>query len=410
MVCNWFYPLSFLWTFHIWLLYIAFFDMMRLFIKSLMKKERNVWIIGIGVLLSQSAWILYQNYLNTWVAQHQEFLAYCIALAVPITLLIFNALRTARTTINLENQLVEVKRLSDLSIAQEQEKQQILTAQKELLELQVKDRTTALSQSLENLKAMQDQLIQSEKMASMGELTAGIAHEIQNPLNFVNNFSELNSELSEEIIKAIKSGNIKEAETLAEDIRSNQMKVREHGQQADAIVKSMLQHSHSGTGHKEPTDINALANEYLRLAFNGFRAKNKSFSATLILDLDTSLEKFQVIPEQIGRVLLNLYNNAFYTVSEKKKTAGEEYIPTVTVSTGRINNMTKISVKDNGMGMSEKVSHKIFQPFFTTKPAGKGAGLGLSLSYDIIKAHHGEIKADSQEGEFTEITILLPDL
>jgi len=272
----------------------------------------------------------------------------------------------------------------------------------------VKDRTAELNKSLNDLKATQSQLIQSEKMASLGELTAGIAHEIQNPLNFVNNFSEINTELSDEIVEAAKKGDLQEIMHLAADIKSNQDKISEHGKRADAIVKGMLQHSRSSSGVKEPTDINKLADEYFRLSYHGLRAKDKSFNATLHTDFDTNIGKIPIMPQDIGRVLLNLYNNAFYAVAEKKQQFPEGYEPEVSVRSKRMGDKIEISVKDNGNGIPQKVLDKIFQPFFTTKPTGQGTGLGLSLSYDIVKAHGGELSVETQEGEGSEFVISLP--
>jgi len=285
-----------------------------------------------------------------------------------------------------------------------------------------------LEQTLIELKSTQAQLIQSEKMASLGELTAGIAHEIQNPLNFVNNFSDVNTELIGELEQEAHNGNMDEVKIIAKDIKDNEEKINHHGKRADAIVKNMLQHSRKSTGQKELTDINALADEYLRLSYHGIRAKDKSFNAKLETDFDTSLSadqagigKINIVPQDIGRVLLNLFNNAFYAVNEKRKTADENYQPTVSVSTKRINSPSgppvpvrtgdggvMISVKDNGNGIPKKILDKIFQPFFTTKPTGEGTGLGLSLSYDIIKAHGGEIKVESKEGEGANLIIMLP--
>ncbi len=262
--------------------------------------------------------------------------------------------------------------------------------------------------ALAELKQTQAQLVQSEKMASLGELTAGIAHEIQNPLNFVNNFSEVNSELLKEMKEEIDKGNFSEVKNLANDLIDNSGKINQHGKRADAIVKGMLQHSRTSSGHKEPTDINAYADEYLRLSYHGMRAKEKLFNATLHTDFDKSIGKINIVSQDIGRVLLNLYNNAFYAVNEKKKTAGERYGPAVTVSTKKINNRVELKVKDNGNGIPQNIIDKIFQPFYTTKPAGQGTGLGLSLSYDIVKAHGGEIKVETKEGEGTEFIIQLP--
>jgi signal transduction histidine kinase len=244
-------------------------------------------------------------------------------------------------------------------------------------------------------------------MASLGELTAGIAHEIQNPLNFVNNFSEVNKELLIEMKDEMNKGNLEEAHAIAKDIIDNEEKINHHGRRADAIVKGMLQHSRSSSGVKEPTDINALADEYLRLSYHGLRAKDKSFNATIKTDFDETIGNINIVPQDIGRVVLNLINNAFYVVDEKKRQNKNGYEPTVSVSTKRNNDKVEISVKDNGNGVPQKVLDKIFQPFFTTKPTGQGTGLGLSLSYDIVKAHGGEIKVNTNEGEGTEFIITI---
>jgi signal transduction histidine kinase len=265
-----------------------------------------------------------------------------------------------------------------------------------------------LETTLSNLKATQSQLVQSEKMASLGELTAGIAHEIQNPLNFVNNFSEVNDELLKELKAEAEKGNLEEVKAIAKDIAFNSEKINHHGKRADGIVKGMLQHSRTNTGQKEPTDINALADEYLRLAYHGIRAKDKSFNARTETDFDTNIGKVNVIPQDMGRVILYLINNAFYAVDEKKKQIGDGYEPTVSVSTKKINGKVEIKIADNGNGIPQKVLDKVFQPFFTTKPTGQGTGLGLSLSYDIIKAHGGEIKVETKEGEGTAFIVLLP--
>jgi signal transduction histidine kinase len=266
-----------------------------------------------------------------------------------------------------------------------------------------------------DLKAAQSQLIQSEKMASLGELTAGIAHEIQNPLNFVNNFSEINAELADEILAAAKKGDLEEILQLAGDIKNNQDKISEHGKRADAIVKGMLQHSRSSGGVKEPANINRLADEYFRLAYHaclsgsqGLRTKDTTFSVTLKTDLDSTIGEIPAVSQDIGRVLLNVYNNAFYTVAEKKSRYPAGYEPEVSVRTRRMGDRIEISVRDNGMGIPQKVLDKIFQPFFTTKPTGKGTGLGLSLSYDIVKAHGGELRVETSEGVGSVFIIELP--
>jgi two-component system, NtrC family, sensor kinase len=262
--------------------------------------------------------------------------------------------------------------------------------------------------TLQELKSTQSQLIQSEKMASLGELTAGIAHEIQNPLNFVNNFSEVNKELLAEMKDELAMGNYTDAEAIALDVMENEEKINHHGKRADAIVKGMLQHSQSGSGIKEPTDINALADEYLRLAYHGFKGKDKSFIADLKIDFDEQVGNINIIPQDIGRVLLNLINNAFYTVNEKQKEAHSGYEPTVWLQTKRSGDKVEISIRDNGNGIPEKIKDKIFQPFFTTKPTGQGTGLGLSLSYDSIKAHQGKIDIINTPGEGAEFIISLP--
>ncbi|HMH34607.1 MAG TPA: tetratricopeptide repeat protein [Puia sp.] len=272
----------------------------------------------------------------------------------------------------------------------------------------LKNQKQEIENTLVLLKATQTQLIQSEKMASLGELTAGIAHEIQNPLNFVNNFSEVNTELLDEMNREIVAENIAGIRNIAADLERNMEKITNHGKRADAIVKGMLQHTRISHGHMEPRDISALADEYLKLSYQGFRAKDISFHATLETDFDQSIEKTNIVPQDIGRVLLNLYNNAFYAVSEKKKLHPNGYEPIVSVTTKKMDGKVEIRVKDNGNGIQKKVLDKIFQPFFTTKPAGQGTGLGLSMNYDIIKAHRGEINVETKEGEFAEFIIHLP--
>ncbi len=269
-----------------------------------------------------------------------------------------------------------------------------------------------LNKTLQNLTSAQAQLIQSEKMASLGELTAGIAHEIQNPLNFVNNFSDVSTELVDEMNEEITKGNIEDAKQIAQDLKQNLEKINHHGKRAGDIVKGMLQHSRTSSGQKEPTNINALADEYLRLAYHGLRAKDKSFNATMKTDFDETIGNINIIPQDIGRVILNLITNAFYVVDEKKKQNPTGYEPLVTVSTKALTPPSGgrgiiVSVKDNGNGIPQKVLDKIFQPFFTTKPTGQGTGLGLSLSYDIVKAHGGELKVETKEGEGSEFIIQL---
>jgi signal transduction histidine kinase len=273
----------------------------------------------------------------------------------------------------------------------------------------IKSTNNALNRTLSDLKSTQSQLIQSEKMASLGELTAGIAHEIQNPLNFVNNFSEVNKELLEELNQEIEKGDLVEAKSIAKSVTDNQEKINQHGKRADAIVKSMLQHSRKSTGQKELTDINALCDEYLRLAYHGLRAKDKSFNARFETDFDPSIPKISVIPQDIGRVILNLINNAFYSITEKSKMQVATFEPLVKVITKKQGDKIEINVQDNGRGIPESIKEKIFQPFFTTKPVGQGTGLGLSLAYDIVtKGHGGDLKVGTLKDEGATFIILIP--
>ncbi|MEO6694039.1 MAG: ATP-binding protein, partial [Ignavibacteria bacterium] len=293
-------------------------------------------------------------------------------------------------------------RFNDLKLAEYNTEQ----AHIDLVKLQTEKKRA--EDALTELQATQTQLIQSEKMASLGELTAGIAHEIQNPLNFVNNFSEVNAELIDELNQELDKGNFEDAIAIARDIKENEEKIKHHGKRAEGIVKGMLQHSRTSTGIKEPTNINALADEYLRLAYHGLRAKDKTFNATMKTDFDENIGNINIIPQDIGRVILNLITNAFYAVTEKKKKKTEGYEPTVSVGTKKIEDKVEVRVKDNGNGIPKKVLDKIFQPFFTTKPTGQGTGLGLSLSYDIVKAHGGELKVETKEGEDSTFTIQIP--
>ena len=322
-------------------------------------------------------------------------------LALPISISMAISQNFRFINLNLQSQMAENSRLA-------REKEEILTNQKSVLETQVKERTNELEVSLHNLEATQSQLIQSEKMASLGELTAGIAHEIQNPLNFVNNFSEVNTELLSEMKEAIAKGNLQSATDLANDAIGNEEKINYHGKRADGIVKSMLQHSRASSGQKELTDINTLCEEYMRLAYHGFRAKDKSFNTKVETDFDQDLPNINIVPQDIGRVILNVINNAFYAVSEKSSSHLAGYTPMVFVSTKNSGSGIEISVRDNGSGIPESIREKIFQPFFTTKPTGLGTGLGLSLSYDIIKAHGGDLKVETKTGEGSVFTVILP--
>ncbi|GAB3030017.1 hypothetical protein GCM10027185_33210 [Spirosoma pulveris] len=302
--------------------------------------------------------------------------------------------------------------------ALEAEQRRIIEAKKQELEYLVAERTAEITRQKEELelalvelKSTQTQLIQSEKMASLGELTAGIAHEIQNPLNFVNNFSEVSIELIDELVdEQVKPDRDTELEAeLLTDLKQNLQKINYHGGRASSIVKGMLQHSRTSTGQREPTDINALCEEYLRLAYHGLRAKDKSFNALFSTDLDPSLGLISLVPQDISRVLLNLFTNAFYAVQQRQKQEGPlSYHPTVIVSTRCTNNEAVITVADNGTGITDEVKQKIFQPFFTTKPTGEGTGLGLSLAYEIItKGHGGTLEVESKVGEGSKFIITL---
>ncbi|MGE5394148.1 MAG: sensor histidine kinase [Candidatus Saccharibacteria bacterium] len=355
-------------------------------------------------LLSDLIQVISRDFYNHW---NNYFNNASMLAVIWLVATLFNQYRQIKVT--------EKERLKRLK---EDEINMAIARRKVELEELVAERTAELTKqkeelehTLNELRTTQAQLIQSEKMASLGELTAGIAHEIQNPLNFVNNFSEVNAELIAELEEERKKENrdFDNEQAILHDLKENEQKIIHHGKRAEAIVKGMLLHSRSSTGKKEPTDINALADEYLRLSYHGLRAKDKSFNATMETHFTPNLEKVNVIPQDMGRVILNLINNAFFAVTEKKKQSGEDYKPTVWVSTKKINGMIEISVKDNGIGIPQKVLDKIFQPFFTTKPSGQGTGLGLSMSYDIIKAHGGELTVKTREGEYTEFIIELPE-
>lgn len=300
----------------------------------------------------------------------------------------------------------------------EEERRKILAARKEELELLVAQRTTELTKQKEDLvkalaelKSTQHQLIQQEKLASLGELTAGIAHEIQNPLNFVNNFSEVSSELLDELEEGHRNGvrSLSDEKEIIDTLKQNLEKIRHHGKRADAIVKGMLLHSRASNGKIEPVDINELTDEYLRLSYHGFRAKDKTFNATFETNFDPSIGEVNALPQDLGRVILNLLTNAFYSVNQKQKRNPDGYQPKIWVETKKLQDKVQIRIKDNGIGIPPKVLNKIYQPFFSTKPSGEGTGLGLSLSYDIItKGHKGEVKVDTKQGEFAEFNIFIP--
>jgi signal transduction histidine kinase len=370
-------------------------------LRSIRRAEWVVVIAMTALTLGSLLWVYLHKYHLDTFATYENVLKSAVMLSAPVMLLLYVALSYKQILLERQEEERKVLRVTE-------EKRELLERQNERLESQVAERTRDLEATLTHLRDTQAQLIQSEKMASLGELTAGIAHEIQNPLNFVNNFSELNRELLEELQQTLPAENGDEATSLINDIRDNEEKILHHGRRADAIVKGMLQHSRSGTGVKEPTDLNALVDEYLRLAYHGLRAKDKSFNATFTTDLDAALPNVEVVPQDLGRVVLNLINNAFYAVSEKQRQGDKDYVPTVTVRTSRSGDRAEILVTDNGAGIPDAIREKIFQPFFTTKPTGQGTGLGLSLSYDIVKAHGGTLTIGPRTAEGTTFRIALP--
>ena len=377
------------------------FEILRIAIKGIFKNKKGAWIIATGGFIFFFFWFLFVFGEKLFGTPYGPYFYAIAIVGIPLSVAIFLGYDFAQTNLYLQQKLVENETLFI-------DKQQILATQKDTLERQVEARTSELI-------ASQNQLIQSEKMASLGELTAGIAHEIQNPLNFVNNFSEVNTELIEELksekLKVKNERDERLENELLNDIAENEKKINHHGKRADAIVKGMLQHSRSSSGVKEPTDINALCDEYLRLSYHGLRAKDKSFNATFKTDFDETIGNINIIPQDIGRVILNLITNAFYAVDEKTLSAvatlptgqagspAVKYEPTVSITTKKINDKVEIKVTDNGNGIPQNIIDKIFQPFFTTKPTGQGTGLGLSLAYDIVKAHGGELKVETKEKE-----------
>jgi signal transduction histidine kinase len=363
---------------------ISVFYSSQVIIQAWKNKQQGVWFVAtafLSLVISAVAFFIYSSlYPFSW-DEYGKILIYIAYASLPLGLTAFMASRFKDLYTNLEQK--------------------------------VNERTRALNQSMEDLRSTQTQLIQTEKMASLGQLTAGIAHEIQNPLNFVNNFSEVNTELIDEMQQEMDKGNLDEAKAISNDIKENEQKINHHGKRAESIVKGMLLHSRGSSGHKEPTDINALCDEFLRLSYHGFRANDKTFNAEYKTEFDPNLPKINVVPQDIGRVLLNLINNAFYAVSEQNKLfqsseLWKSYQPLVAVSTIKLDHRIQITVKDNGPGIPPEIKDKIFQPFFTTKPTGQGTGLGLSLAYDIVKAHGGEIKVQSAENEGTELIVNLP--
>lgn len=391
------------------ILMVVLFGICMYYIISSWKTLKGAqWTIVVGMLISIVSGLLFT--LGTvlgivFTVFAENLLVTCYSLSLPLSLLLYISMRFKEIIKEVRQNAEQVVQLS------EEKKQQALNQQK-ILEEEVERQTADLKNTLINLKSTQTQLVQSEKMASLGELTAGIAHEIQNPLNFVNNFSEVSNELIKEIEEEReKKKEDRDEELIGEilgNISQNLEKINHHGKRADSIVKGMLQHSRSSTAVKEPTDINKLADEYLRLAYHGLRAKDKSFNATMKTDYDETISSINIVPQDLGRVILNLITNAFYAVDVKKKSGIQNYEPTIIVSTKNVGDSVEIAVQDNGNGIPQKVLDKIFQPFFTTKPTGQGTGLGLSLAYDIVKSHSGEVKVETKEGEETKFIITLP--
>ncbi|WP_336517042.1 ATP-binding protein [Pollutibacter soli] len=418
---------------------IVYVNIARLAIQAVRSRVKGSWIIAVGVMITS---VFFATFIML-VRNHDEsrtiFSTPAIlitnlvnAMGIVVAISLFLALDFAYTNKSLQETIRKNNDLAEANRRQQQEKQEILVSMNQELEKKVEERTAELTHSLEHLRSAQAQLIQSEKMASLGELTAGVAHEIQNPLNFVNNFSDLNRELIAELQDELKKGEVKEAISISESLKENEEKINHHGKRADGIVKSMLQHSRSSSGQKELTDVNKLVDEYVRLAYHGYRAKQKDFNAAIDIDLDPNAGVVPMVAQDIGRVLLNVLNNAFYACMERSSAAvnrrdrhgvstidkavgetissdgNESARNEVAVSTKRTGDTIVITVKDNGSGIPRHIREKIFQPFFTTKPTGHGTGLGLSLSYDIIKTHGGRMYIDDNGGGGTIMNIELP--
>lgn len=392
-------------------------EVIRVTALALQRKQHGAQLIMIGMAISLFLFLVFyvQLFLKHFGLENSfgVFAYQAAVLCVPMSISLYLAINFSVTNRDLIDKLRENNALTQQNLAQEQEKQQLLAAQNELLERQVKERTAQLENSLAELKTTQNQLVQREKMASLGELTAGIAHEIQNPLNFVNNFAEVSVELIEELqderLKDMKEQDIALEQELLDDISQNLQKINLHGKRASSIVKSMLEHSRTSVGHIEPTNLNALIDEYLLLSFHSFKAKDKSFNATMVKNFDEHIDKINLVAQDFGRVMLNLFNNAFYAVNTAVATKGKDFSPTVSVSTRKNDAHIEIRIKDNGTGIPAAIATKIFQPFFTTKPTGQGTGLGLSLSYDIItKGHNGTLELITEENQGTEFVITIP--
>ncbi|MVN77564.1 histidine kinase [Hymenobacter sp. HMF4947] len=387
-------------------------EQLRLTSRALRQRQRGAGIIATGFAVALLALLLLVAIAGAAIDPPGIVLLplfTLVFLASPLGISLFLAREFALDAELLQVKLREVERLSAQALVQEQEKQALLASQNETLEHQVQQRTGELQRSLADLRTAQAQLIQKEKMASLGELTAGIAHEIQNPLNFVTNFADVSQELLQESKVAQAAGDAHEVAALTEDIIQNLRKINEHGQRASSIVRGMLAHSRASSGERQPVDVNALCEEYLHLAYHGLRAKNQTLQADLKTDFAPQLPTVKAVPGDLGRVLLNLFTNAFYAVQQRHLRGESGYVPTVSVQTRHLNQQLEIQVQDNGTGMSAAIQAKIFQPFYTTKPAGEGTGLGLSLSYDIItKGYGGTLTCESWVGQGSRFCLHLP--
>ncbi len=395
-------------------------ETVRVIVIGIRKKIPNIRIIAGGIIVSLSlilfnvtAFLIELNIelLNLL----EDFLVPILILSIPFSMAIYLAKTFAKMNNELEERIVTIQQMSEKQLEQERYNAE-LKMQSELNKLENESKTKELEQakviekSYTELKATQAQLVHSEKMASLGELTAGIAHEIKNPLNFVNNFSDLSRELLDDLKAELENDNKEEVMAIAESLKQNLDKINQHGKRADSIVKGMLMHSRGTSGEKVLTNINDLLDQYVNLAYHGLRAQNKEFNITIEKDYDESLEKINVVPQDISRVFLNIINNACYAAYDKKLKSGDNnFTPTLKVSTKNLDDSVEIKIADNGNGIPPEIIDKIFQPFFTTKPTGEGTGLGLSLSYDIVvKQHGGEIKFESEEGKYTEFIITIP--
>ncbi|OGU80554.1 MAG: hypothetical protein A2W11_08515 [Ignavibacteria bacterium RBG_16_35_7] len=381
---------------------------------AIKRKKNNAWVIGVGVCVFTVGILSAIIYGLTGGQVNSIYVILILLFSIPLSMSIYLARSSSQTNKNLETQLAAVKQLSEEAIEKEKTAAK-LAVETQLVRAENERKTQELEYAKEiekaytELKSTQAQLIHSEKMASLGELTAGIAHEIKNPLNFINNFSEISTELLDELKTELQNHNTEEIIGIAESLKQNLDKINQHGKRADSIVKGMLMHSRGTSGEKVLTNINDLLDQYVILAYHGLRAKDKEFNITIEKEYDDSIGKINIIPQDISRVFLNVINNACYAANQKRLKEDKHFSPVLKVSTKNLEKIVEIRIRDNGDGIPKSIREKLFNPFFTTKPTGEGTGLGLSLSYDIIvKQHAGEIKFESEEGEFTEFIITLP--